>query len=95
LSCVGGCPRGEYVLFEEVLADKFFKVPPEASARGDLVSLTVVVRTIIFRSRKCMVVLDRLRASYPWLVLNSTEDFVDGEPQRGEVLFLSEGSQWI
>ena len=38
------------------------------------------------------VLLDQLRASYPWLVFDGIEDLVDGEPQRGEVLFLFEGS---
>ena len=42
----------------------------------------LIVRTIIFRSEKCNVVLDRLQVFYPRLVLDCTEDFVDGEPQR-------------
>ena len=42
LSWVGGYPGGEYVFFEEVLMDKFFQLPPEAFAVGDLVSLTVM-----------------------------------------------------
>jgi len=82
------------VLLEEVLANKFFQVPPEASEVGGLVSLTIVVRTIIFHFRKCRVVLDRLRAPYPWLVLDGIEDFIDGEPQWGGVLFRPESSKW-
>ena len=39
--------------------------------------------------------LDRLHAPYPWLVIDGTEDFVYEDPQRGEVLFYSEGSKWI
>jgi len=54
------------------------------------VSLTVVVRTLLFCSRECRVVLDLLRVPYPWLVLDGTEDFVDGKSQRGEMLFHSE-----
>jgi len=42
LSWVGGYPGDEYVFFEEVLMDKFFQLPPEAFAVGDLVSLTVM-----------------------------------------------------
>ena len=83
------------VLSEEVLSDKFFQVPPQASIVGSLISLTVMVRAKICRSGECMVILDQLWVSYWLLVLNVTEDFVDGEPQQGEVLFHSEGSEWI
>ena len=48
---------------------------------GGLVSLAIMVRTMIFRSAKCRVMFDRLRVSYPWLVFDDIEDFVDGEPQ--------------
>ena len=48
---------------------------------GYLVSFTVMVRIVIFLSGKCRIVLDRLRASYPLLVLDGTEDSVAGEPQ--------------
>ena len=88
-----GLPRGKYILSEEALADKFFQVPLEASGAGGLVSLTVVVRAVIFHSGKCRVVLDRLQAPYSRLVLDGTEDFVDEDPQRGEVLFHFEGSE--
>ena len=54
-------------------------------------SLTVMVRTIIFHSKKYRVILDRLRAPYSWLVLDGIEDFIDGEPKWGEVLFRPEG----
>jgi len=37
---------------EEALAEKFFQIPLKGSTLGDLVSFTVVVRTVIFRSRK-------------------------------------------
>jgi len=53
-----------------------------------------MVRTIIFCSRKCRVMLDRLRAPYPWLVLENTKHFVNGEPQWDEVMFRLEGLEW-
>jgi len=87
--------RDKNVLSEEVLSDKFFQVPLEASIVGSLMSLTVMVRAEIFRSGECKVILDQLRVSYRWLVLDVTEDFVDGEAQQGEVLFHSKGSEWI
>ena len=64
-----------------------FQVFPEVSVVDGLVSLTVVVRTVFFRSEDCRVVLDRLRALYPRLILNGIENFIDGEPQQSEVLF--------
>ena len=57
--------------------------------------LTLMEGTIIFHSKKCYVMMDQLRASYTWLAFDTTEDFVDGEPQWGEVLFHPEGSKWI
>ena len=77
LSCFGGRLGGKNKLFEEVLVDKFFQVPQEASAIGGLVSLTVVIRTVIFHSEKYRVALDRLRAPYSWLILDGVEDFVN------------------
>ena len=77
----------------ETLADKFFHVSPETFIVGSLVSFTVMIRAIIFRSGNCSVMLDRLRAHYLRLVLDGTEDFVDGEPRRGEVMFRSEDSE--
>ena len=68
--------------------DKFFQVPLETSAVGSFMFLTVVKRTVVFHSEKCGVVLDQFQAPYPCLVFHDTEDFVDGEPQRGEVLFV-------
>jgi len=73
-------PRGKSVLFEEALADKIFQISPEASAMGNRLSLTIMVETIIFHSGKYRVMLDQLRASYPWLVLDGTKDLIDGEP---------------
>jgi len=87
LSCTGGCPEDKNTLFEEALADRFSQVLPEASAVDGLVPLTVMVRTIFFRSGECGVVLDRFRTLYPWVVLNGIKDFVDGESRRSEVLF--------
>ena len=60
---------------------------------GSLLSLTVMVRTEIFRSEKCRVILDQLWAPYIWLVLDGTKDFVDREAQQGEVLFHPKGSE--
>ena len=57
----------------------------------DPVSLAFMEGPLLFYSGKCRAVLDQLRASYPWLVLDGTEDLVDGEPHHGEVLFPSEG----
>ena len=54
-----------------------------------------MVKTEIFRSEEWRVVLDRLRALHPWLVLDDIEDFIDGEPQRSKVLFHLEGLEWI
>ena len=87
-------PRGKDVLFEEALADKFFKDLLEASAVDGLMPLTVMVRTIFFCFGK-WVVLDWLLALYPQLVLNGVEDFVDWEPQWSEVLFHLESFGWI
>ena len=42
----------------------------------------------LFCSRKCGVILDRLRASYLHLALDDIEDIIDGEPW-GEVLLRS------
>jgi len=39
--------------------------------------------------------LDRLWANFSWLVLDGIKDLIDGKPQRGEMLFHSEGSEWI
>ena len=60
-----------------------------------LVPLTVIVRTIFFRSGECGVILDRLRAVYPPLVLDGIVDFVDRESQQSELLFHLEGLGWI
>ena len=60
-----------------------------------LVPFTVVVGTIIFGFEKCRVMLDLLQTSYLQLVPDGIEDFIDGEPQRGKVLSISEGSEWI
>jgi len=38
---------------------------------------------------------DQLRVPYPWLVFDGTKDFVNKEPQRGEVLFCPEDSEWV
>jgi len=61
LFCTGGYLRGEDVLFEEVLADKFFQVPSEAIAVDCPVSFIVVIRATLFCSREYKVVLD-----WPW-----------------------------
>jgi len=95
LSFIGGCPRGKDVHFAEALADKFFQVFLEASIVDSLVSLTVGVRTIFFHSGECGVVLDRLRAFYLWLVLDSIKDFIDRESQWSEVLFHLEDMEWF
>ena len=50
MSCTGGCLRGEEILFEEVLANKFFQIPLEALAVNGLVSFTVVIITVLFYS---------------------------------------------
>ena len=39
--------------------------------------------------------LDKLHASYPWLVRDGIDDVIDGEFQQSEVLLCSEGSEWI
>jgi len=64
LSYIGGYSGGKKILFEVALADQFFQVPPEASAVIGLVSLAFMEGTIIFRSRKCGVIMDQLRAPY-------------------------------
>ena len=60
-----------------------------------LVSLAFMKETVLFCSGKCRVVLDRLRASYPQLVLDGIENLIDLKPQWGEVLFRFEGSKQI
>ena len=56
---------------------------------------TIVLRTTFFCFRKFRVILDRLKALYPLLVLDDIEHFIDGEPERIVVLFQFEGSEWI
>ena len=46
-------PRGKDVLFEEALVNKFFQVLLETSTVVGLVSFTIMVETIFFRSRGC------------------------------------------
>ena len=53
---------------------------------GGLVSLTIMVRKVFFHFKACEVVLDWLRAPYPWLVLDGVENFVDVEPQWSVLL---------
>jgi len=60
---------------------------------GGLVSFAFREGTILSRSGKCGVIFDRLRMSYPQLILDGIEHFDDGESQRGEVLLCSEGSE--
>ena len=67
----------------------------KTSAVDGMLSLAAMVRIIFFHSGECMVVLDRLRALYPPLVLDGIEDFVDGKSQWSEVLFHLEGLEWI
>ena len=59
LSCTGGCPEDKNTLFEEALADRFSQVLPEASAVDGQVPLTVMVRTIFFRSEECGIFSER------------------------------------
>ena len=61
----------------------------------NLVPLVVVVRIVFFRFGECKVVLDRLQALYPQLVLDGVKDFIDGEPQRSVVFFHLEGLERI
>ena len=84
-------PQGKGILFKKALAYQFFQIFSKASVVDGLVSLTVMVRTIFFHPVKCRVVLNRLRAFYPWLILNGIEDFIDEESQPSEVLFHLEG----
>jgi len=42
------------------------------------VLLTFVEGTILSHSRKFMIMLDWLRASYSWFVLDDIEDVIDG-----------------
>ena len=61
MSSFGGRLKGKYVFSEEVLADKFFHVSSKSSAVGGLVSLTVMVRTIIFYSAgSCQIGFGRI-----------------------------------
>jgi len=93
VSCTGGCLRGEEILFEEVLANKFFQIPLEALAVNGLVSFTVVIITVLFYSGE---------GSY-WIGLGclthdrslmALKTFDDGEPQRSEMVRL-EVLGWI
>jgi len=63
LSCTGGYLGGKDVLFEEILADRFFHVPPEALVVDSLVFFSIVIRSIFFCSGECRVILDRPRDS--------------------------------
>jgi len=45
-----------------------------------LISLTFMEGTVLFFFGECRVVLNWLQASYPRLVFDGIEDFIDGEP---------------
>jgi len=47
LSCTEGRSRCKNILLEEVLADKFFQIPPETFAMSGLVSLIFVEGIIL------------------------------------------------
>jgi len=51
-----------------------------------LVPLTIVVGAVLFCSGTRGVILDRSQTSDPKLSPNGVEDFVDGEPERSELL---------
>jgi len=67
--------------------DELFQVPSEAPTMDSLVSFPIVIGAILFCSGKRRVVLDRSRTPDPGLVLNGIEDFVDEEPEQGELLY--------
>jgi len=75
------------------LTDELFQVPPEALVMDSLVSLTIVIRAILFCSRTRGVVLDGSRMPDPGLILDDVENFVDGEPERSELLYQLVGSE--
>ena len=94
LSGFRGCFESKDVLFEKVLLDEFFQVLPEGPAVDGHVSLTIMIRSIFFCSRKCEIVPDWSWAPNSRLILDSFEDLVDGESQRSGMLFHLEGSEW-
>ena len=92
--CTRGCLWGKNVLSEEALAGKFFQVPLEASTVGGLVSLTIVVRIIIFCSDKCRVMFDWLECLIHGWCLMALKISLMGSLSGGR-LFRPVGSKWI
>ena len=54
----------------------------------------IMLGAILFCSRKRGVVLDGSQMPDPGLILDGVEDFVDGEPERSELLYQLVGSEW-
>jgi len=63
----------------------------EAPAVDGLIPFTVMAGSVSFFSGKCRIVLNWSWTPDPCLVLDSIEDFVDGEPERSEMLCQLEG----
>ena len=93
LSCIGGCLEGEDVLFEEVLTDKFFQLPPKALAVNCSVSFTVMIRAASSALESIGSYCIGLR-HLTRLVFVGIDDFIDGEFQRSEMFHL-EVLWWI
>ena len=65
---LGNCLRSEGVLLEKALLDQFLQVSSERPIMDGLVPFTIVVGAVLLQPRECGIVLDRLRASDPWLI---------------------------
>jgi len=73
--------------------DEHFEVLSKAPTMSDLVLLTIVVKAILFCSGMRGAVLDGSQTPDSGLILDGVEDFVDGEPERSELLYRLVGSE--
>ena len=84
--CLGGGSGCEDVLSEITLLDKIFKILTEGLTLRSLVSLAVVKRTIVSRSRTSRVMCFCLRMLHPGLSLDGFKDVLNWELQRVKLL---------
>ena len=73
--------------------DEFFQVPSEVPTMDGLMPLTVVVGASLFCSGMRGVMLDGSRTPDSGLILDDVEDYVDGDPERSELLCQLVGSE--
>jgi len=87
--------EGEDVLLKEALVNSIFKVLMEGLTFGSMAPLAIIEGAIFFRSMKGGIIWYRLWVLDPGLILDSSEDVLDGELQLSGVLTHLEGLKWI